>query len=1186
MKPPMRRPAKLNVVALVAACAVVFSPVVVPRAAGAQEDRPPEVAPTDSDVVLQLDELRGVIEAGEFVEAESRARELLSRVEAEHGPDSLEAARVMYFLVQSMWRGGKAMQPEVLEMSQRSLAIKEDVLGPDDILVAAGLIELANVYSGRREYEPLDRLYERALEIYTKALGPDDPNVAIVLHNRANALVHLGEYSRAQGLYEQEIAILEKEYGPDHPETADALSSLAGIHQNLGKDDYITLFERSLAISEKALGPDHPNVANTLSSFGLTLLEDGKYLRAKEVLSRSLVVGETSLGEDHPQVGGTLINLGILFGTLGDPERAAEHLRRAVSIAVARSDPYLEGVAQGNLGIYLMLVGEYLEATQHFERAKKLLEETFGPQSHWVAWILSQLGEVKLKTADFEASRGLLEESLDMLEATVGDEESLILGVLSSLGEVDQAIGDTEAAGRRFNRALEIAERVHGPSHPSVAEASTDLAAFDEEIGDMPSAGREYERALAIYRDAIDAGNPEMASPLEGLARIARAEGNTSLAIERYERALEIQEQAWGPDYPGIAATLVGLAETLVEAGELERAFYVALRAENISRQHRRVTTRGLAEREALRFGSIRNFGLHLVLALSVEDPVAAPTGPAFDNLIRSRAVILDEMARRNRLAAISDDPEVEVAVADVSAARSWLAHLTVRGPGDLEPEQYRQVLAAAQEEKELAERELASLGMSEGANTASEVVGLEEVAASLLPGEAMVAIVQYDRHPLGSSGEEKQGSPDPVPSFAAFVLRGGQIAPVVVDLGEAEIIDRMVFDLRRQIVRVSADPELVGKREVSAYRRVAEALRAKVWDPAAPHLDGAATVLVVPDGSLNLVSFAALPVGEDGFLIDRLQEIRYLSAERDLVAEPAGPAGLGLLALGDPSFDSPELLASGMPVDGTVLARLEAGPANAIFRGSRSSCGDFRRMRFGALPASAAELDEVVKLWSSGVERAGSDSRLRGPSAPRGGVIRLDGSAAGEAAFKIAAPGRRGLHLATHGFFLGGSCRSALDSAEDGAAQRGSAALAENPLLFSGLALAGANRREEAGPGEEDGILTAEEIASLDLSGVRWAVLSACDTGIGDIRAGEGVFGLRRAFRVAGVETLVTSLWPVHDEASRAWMKLFYEQRFAEGRDTAAAVHRASLELLNARRAAGQSTHPFFWAGFVAAGR
>jgi CHAT domain-containing protein len=170
---------------------------------------------------------------------------------------------------------------------------------------------------------------------------------------------------------------------------------------------------------------------------------------------------------------------------------------------------------------------------------------------------------------------------------------------------------------------------------------------------------------------------------------------------------------------------------------------------------------------------------------------------------------------------------------------------------------------------------------------------------------------------------------------------------------------------------------------------------------------------------------------------------------------------------------------------------------------------------------------------------------------------------------------------VATHGFFLGGKCTSALDDMRgvDGVVT------AENPLVLSGLALAGANNRQHAGPDEDDGILTAQEIAAMDLSSVEWAVLSACDTGVGEIKAGEGVFGLRRAFQVAGADTLIMSLWSVEDEATRAGMKALYEGRLTKGMDTAEAARHASLTVLNDRRERGLPDHPFYWAAFVAAG-
>jgi CHAT domain-containing protein len=205
-------------------------------------------------------------------------------------------------------------------------------------------------------------------------------------------------------------------------------------------------------------------------------------------------------------------------------------------------------------------------------------------------------------------------------------------------------------------------------------------------------------------------------------------------------------------------------------------------------------------------------------------------------------------------------------------------------------------------------------------------------------------------------------------------------------------------------------------------------------------------------------------------------------------------------------------------------------------------------------------------------------------PSAP--GTERLTGRAASASAFKVEAGTHQVLHVATHGFFLGGHCASALDPSAPSAPLQASARIArENPLLLSGLAFAGANKRQSARGSEDDGIVTAEEIASLDLHGVEWAVLSACDTGVGEIKAGEGVFGLRRAFQVAGARTVIMSLWSVEDRATREWMAALYRERFANGLTTVDAVRAASLDVLRRRRAAGQSAHPFYWAGFVASG-
>jgi CHAT domain-containing protein len=200
-----------------------------------------------------------------------------------------------------------------------------------------------------------------------------------------------------------------------------------------------------------------------------------------------------------------------------------------------------------------------------------------------------------------------------------------------------------------------------------------------------------------------------------------------------------------------------------------------------------------------------------------------------------------------------------------------------------------------------------------------------------------------------------------------------------------------------------------------------------------------------------------------------------------------------------------------------------------------------------------------------------------------------LTGRDATETAVKHAMEGRGVIHLATHGFFLGEAC----DDAPAGTrgvgglvrTSRRHSDVVDNPLLLSGIALSGANEHRTTSGSADDGILTAEEVAALDLHAADWAVLSACDTGVGEVKAGEGVFGLRRAFQIAGARTVIMSLWSIDDEAVRTWMRALYEYRFRDGRSTADAVRDATTSVISARRARGKSTHPFYWGGMVAVG-
>jgi CHAT domain-containing protein len=421
-----------------------------------------------------------------------------------------------------------------------------------------------------------------------------------------------------------------------------------------------------------------------------------------------------------------------------------------------------------------------------------------------------------------------------------------------------------------------------------------------------------------------------------------------------------------------------------------------------------------------------------------------------------------------------------------------------------------------------------------------------------------LVSIVRYNKT-LTSQNRT-------VPHYAAFVLTPNDAGPTLVRLGAASAIDGAIAAWRRQ----AALGQFSGVSQVDAemaYRTAGARLRKVIWDPLTPYLTNTTRVLVVPDGALNLVNFAALPVGSTEFLVDRPPVVHYLAAERDLVGHgDDAPVTSGVLVLGGPAFD-----------DGSVFA--PAPKSTSRLRGVPASCGTLQTLTFENLPATLREATEIAGLWRTTAGLPNAEIRL------------AVAAQATERAFKLQAPGRRVLHLATHGFFLGTNCAPGVPGTRaigglTSARSNSSAALnTENPLLLSGLAFAGANQRARAKPDEDDGILTAEEIAGMNLEGTEWAVLSACDTGLGEVKAGEGVFGLRRAFQVAGVRTVIMSLWSVEDEATRQWMRALYRARLTDHLDTAESVRVASLRVLRDRRAKHLRTHPFYWAAFVASG-
>jgi CHAT domain-containing protein/tetratricopeptide (TPR) repeat protein len=909
-------------------------------------------------------------------------------------------------------------------------------------------------------------------------------------------LLDAGRYAEAESFARQALSRTEASHGAEALEVARVLLVLVEARLRQGQPDAEAraLSQRCTRILE-AFGDDQAALlGQSLHYDGVIGIQTGAYGDAESAWQRALAVRRRVLDPDHPDVGRSLTTLGQLYFEIGDQARARPYLEAALQQLEKSRGPEHTDVAMAlsNLANSLAVLGMTEEAFALHKRALDIRERALGPDDEAVAWSLNDMADALVAMERYAEAQPLYERSAAVLERQLGPNHHYVGTAHGNLSRVQRKLGDHAAAAASARRALAIHEKSMGPQHPYVG---FDLCQLGDAVGAM---------------------------------------GDAQEARSLFERGLAIEEKALGAHHPFVTSCRVGLAETLAAAGAAPEALAAALEAEGPSRDHLRLTARALSEREALAYAAGRTSGLDVALGVLARHP-DLPSGAAtvWDALVRSRALVLDEMATRRRAVSEARDPDVARLVGELAAARERLVRLVVRGPGD-DAEGERARVDEARAGKERLERALAEASASFRREQARTRVGFEDVAAALPGDAALLAYVRSNRSPA---------------AYVAFVLRGGTREPVVVPLGAAATVESTVAEWRRQVLRGAAGRS--PRRSVAAYRDAGAALRREVWDPVIERAGGATRVFVVPDGALNLVDFAALPAGRGSYVVEGGPLVHYLSAERDLVGpESARAWGAGLLALGAPDFDAAR-----------TDPRAVATSAGA-FRGPLSACRGFRSLRFEPLPAAGSEVRDVLALWS----------RRRGRDDLPGDGAALTGAAASEAAFKAQAPGHRLLHLATHGFFLGGDCPEKTPRAE-------------NPLLRAGLALAGANQRERAGPTDEDGVLTAEEVAALDLGGVQWAVLSACDTGLGEVRAGEGVLGLRRAFQLAGAGTVVMSLWPVDDATSRRWMNTLYERHFIAGSGTAESVREASLALLHERRKHGRSTHPIHWAGFVAAG-
>jgi CHAT domain-containing protein/Tfp pilus assembly protein PilF len=1006
-------------------------------------------------------------------------------------------------------------------------------------------------------------LAQQLVEMVRMLSGEAHPAYATSLNSLADIYIKgQGKYAEGEPLLKKALEIYEKALGPDHPAVGTSLNNLAEVYRHQGRyAEAEPLYRRALAIGEKALGPDHAYIAIYLNNLGLLNVAQGRYAEAEPLYKRALAIVEKALGPDNGYVASTLVNLAELYRAQGRYAEAEPLYKRGLTIHEKTQGLDHPDVANSlnDLGTLYVDQARYAEAEPLFKRALAIVEKTMGPRHPAAAFCLNNLAELYRNQGRYAEAEPFYRRSLAIREAALGQDHPDVAIALNNLAEIFVNQTKYAEAEPLFKRSLAIRKTALGPDHPDVANALNNLASLYVDQARYAEAEPLFRRSLTIFEKANGPDHPAVANSLNNLAALLDRLGKPAEAEPLYKRSLAIFEKAFGPDHPAVATCLSNLAIMNYARGDCEQAEALFERAlQNVSRRFEYGFTY-MSEKDRLQFLDTvsYDFPVYFSFCLSFRDKLPALAGKMYDVVLWEKGLVAQSLAALRAKIRAGGDPEALRLLDRLTERKSQLAKLAAaESDAQKQADRGAQADQLAKEANDL-EKELVTRSGALGEEKRLARGGWQQVRDALKPDEAAVEIVRFRFH----DGKKWTGAS----YYVALVLRRESRDPAFVVLGERKDLEKVPLTDYRRLVAV---PETSAKRPVGLGRR----FYAAFWQPLEAKLGGANRVYISPDGELNQVSLAVVP-GGDARLLMEAYDLRMVNSTRDLLRGDVPPAVGRAVLVGNPKFE----LSEGEQRAALLSARpapTEAGLAPAGLNAPATAMAHLRSndLRGGALTELQGTQQEVEDV----------SAILRG----QGWQVDLHtGNEALEE--RVKGVGRpRVLHLATHGFFEADQPQRSAGNG-DWTGQSHASAL-EDPMLRSGLYLAGANRALKGiapAPDMDDGILTAYEASQLNLQGTELVVLSACETGLGKTEAGEGVFGLRRALQVAGAEAVMMSLWSVPDEETRELMALFYT-KWLGGKEKHQALREAQLEMRDRVKARYGEDLPLYWGAFVLVGR
>ncbi|MBK6765081.1 MAG: CHAT domain-containing protein [bacterium] len=996
--------------------------------------------------------------------------------------------------------------------------------------------------------------YDRAIEIcetISRELGAQalarDTLAAFALQVLGDCMRRRADLDAAKMYIDESYEIYSVLLPVNDPRLARNLNSLGVIAQSDG--DLLEaerLYRDALTIRLAAYGDEHPDVAQSLSNLGAIQMSLGNFTDADRLYREALRTNECTIGPDHPDCAFALTGIAMASERLGRYSEAATRYMEAVDLRHRMLGPDHPDVAQTklNLAVFLMNQGNNTQALRYAREACDAYRISSGPDHPAFASALNNLAIIYQEMGRFDESLPILEEAerIDSAAGVVAIADRI--AVNSNIANVALWKGDLNEAERRYRACLRIAEDHETESEETYAICLANLGILLRNNGRCAEADSLYRRALELMEVYYEPDQLECTKLRTLIAETIICRGLCAEAaneLATVQRDLKNTVGSQHPDY-AIAVSLLACAQE--QCGEYGVAVENARAAWRIRVKMLNDLLPVLAEKNALDYSEefLSESSNLLSVLINCREHGVDVESYLSEVTISSKGRVTEGLLRRRSERATSTDPTVQALHDSLNMTRTEMSNHYVWGADD-DSESFDLQLATLTTLKRRLEQDLAEkLGTSDYSTV--DTLDVEMIAKALPERTVLIDYVRYDHRTVGLETE---------PRYLALLVSRSETA--VFELGAAASIDTMVQSYRRHMNR---DLGLDFGEFIGLARRLHTAL----WKPFADRCDAAELVIVAPDAALHFVSFGSLVDDYGRYLIEKYP-LRYCGTARELLNMEREPTqtGTGLLAVGDVDYD---FIDTREQVDVAASEQLigDAVWDFSLSRGPVMSCDHGTRLFAVPLHATRDEVMAVAGFWSKTIQEP---------------VTVLLKTEATESSFKDNCVGKRVLHLATHGFTFANSCARTVKP-------RTLNRTPVNPLLLSGLLLAGCNQAlaNKDSSQQEDGVLTAEEIAGLDLRGTELVVLSACESGLGEIQPSEGLFGPTRAFRMAGAQNVVSALWRVDDLTTALMMQEIMEREDAPIEN---ALREAMLGIIDSLRADGRGDHPYYWAGFTICG-